>query len=258
MSTPLISTTVRPVGYVGYSAVGSTGGSATVGSSSEQDSAQRASSPYVSSEQASTASQSGRDRGLTRAEVLEQQRVIDALQARDREVRQHERAHQAAGAGLAGPASYTFQKGPDGRMYAIGGEVGIDTSPVAGDPRATLEKAQTIIRAAMAPAEPSPQDYRVAASARAMAAEARAEMQKLAEEKAAEETSGEEEGADEVSGAREAQPDSDRAFPPGSEGTGVRESSSSSRELGAVEQRLIKSGAYSQLYPPGTLFSQQA
>lgn len=105
-----------------------------------------------------------------------EQAVVRELAARDREVRQHEMAHQMAGGQYTGGATYTFERGPDGVMYAVGGEVSIDTSPVPGDPEATLQKAQTIERAAMAPADPSPQDLRVAASARAMAAEARAEL----------------------------------------------------------------------------------
>lgn len=102
--------------------------------------------------------------------------VVRELAARDREVRQHEMAHQMAGGQYSGGATYTFERGPDGVMYAVGGQVSIDTSPIPGDPEATLIKAQMIERAAMAPADPSPQDRRVAASARAMAAEARAEL----------------------------------------------------------------------------------
>ena len=100
------------------------------------------------------------------------------LKVRDREVRAHERAHAAAAAGVAHSAPrYTFTRGPDGRQYAIGGEVSIDTSPVAGDPEATLKKARIIQRAALAPAEPSAQDRAVAARARAMAQNAQAEIQ---------------------------------------------------------------------------------
>lgn len=61
-------------------------------------------------------------------------------------------------------------------MYAVAGEVGIDTSAIPGDPQATLRKAQTILRAALAPADPSPQDRQVAAQANAMAQQARLEM----------------------------------------------------------------------------------
>jgi hypothetical protein len=47
---------------------------------------------------------------------------------------------------------------PDGCDYALGGEVAIDTSAIAGDPEATLRKMEQIRRAALAPANPSGQD----------------------------------------------------------------------------------------------------
>lgn len=80
------------------------------------------------------------------------------------------------GGQLAGSPSYTYQRGPDGVRYAVGGEVPIDVSKVPGDPQATLEKMQLVQRAALAPAEPSSQDRRVAALAAQQAAEARAEL----------------------------------------------------------------------------------
>lgn len=104
-------------------------------------------------------------------------KVVSQLKQRDAEVRSHEAAHLAAAGGIAtGGASFEYQQGPDGGQYAIGGEVRIDTSPVAGDPAATLQKADTIRRAALAPAEPSGPDMQAAASATAMAAKAQAEL----------------------------------------------------------------------------------
>jgi len=101
---------------------------------------------------------------------------IRQLKARDAEVKSHEAAHAAVGGQLAGSPSYTYQRGPDGVRYAVGGEVPIDVSKVAGDPQATLEKMQRVQRAALAPAEPSVQDRRVAALAAQQAVEARAEI----------------------------------------------------------------------------------
>lgn len=104
-------------------------------------------------------------------------RVLRVLKQRDREVRAHEQAHlSAAGRFALGGAGFEYQRGPDGRLYAVGGDVQIDTSPVPGDPRATLEKAETVRRAALAPSEPSAQDRRVAAQASRMAAAASAEI----------------------------------------------------------------------------------
>lgn len=104
-------------------------------------------------------------------------RVVQQLKRRDQEVRQHERAHATAASGIAlGPPRYDYTRGPDGRRYAIGGEVQIDVAPVPNDPRATVEKAGKIRRAALAPANPSQQDRAVAARASAMAMEARLEL----------------------------------------------------------------------------------
>ena len=103
--------------------------------------------------------------------------VISQLKARDREVRAHEQAHlSAAGSYATSGASYSYQTGPDGKRYAIGGEVGIDTSPIANDPEATLQKAMIVQQAALAPAQPSTQDLRVASAASQMINEARAEI----------------------------------------------------------------------------------
>ncbi len=114
--------------------------------------------------------------------------LVQQLQQRDRAVRAHELAHVAAGGQyVTSPANYQYQVGPDGRRYAVGGEVSIDTS-VPADPEEALAKAEVIERAALAPVDPSPQDYRVAARARQMAAEARRE---LAAEQLEERTAGE-------------------------------------------------------------------
>lgn len=103
----------------------------------------------------------------------EAQSQLRALQQRDAKVRSHEQAHLAAGgAHVTGGASYTYQKGPDGRQYAIGGQVSIDVSAVPGDAEATREKARQVRRAALAPGEPSGQDRQVAAKAARLEAQA--------------------------------------------------------------------------------------
>ncbi len=103
-------------------------------------------------------------------------RQIEKLKQRDREVRAHEQAHVLTGGSLvvAGPF-YEFQEGPDGRQYAIGGDVQIDTSKEE-DPEATLEKARRIRAAALAPSDPSAQDLKVAAQASQMEIEAQQEI----------------------------------------------------------------------------------
>ena len=81
----------------------------------------------------------------------------------------------AAGGGLTSPASYTYERGPDNKMYAVAGEVGISTGE-GNTPQESLNKAQTIRRAALAPADPSPQDLKVAAQAASMEMSARAQI----------------------------------------------------------------------------------
>lgn len=103
------------------------------------------------------------------------QPLIQQLQRADISVRQHEAAHQAAGGPYAGGASFTYTRGPDGKNYATAGEVPVDTSPER-DPQATIRKMETVKAAALAPADPSPQDLRVAQQADAAKAQAQQEL----------------------------------------------------------------------------------
>lgn len=107
----------------------------------------------------------------------QQQQQIQELQRADSSVRQHEAAHQAAGGPYAGGASFTYTRGPDGKNYATAGEVPVDTSPER-DPQATIRKMDTVKAAALAPADPSPQDLRVAQQADAAKAQAQQETRK--------------------------------------------------------------------------------
>lgn len=107
--------------------------------------------------------------------------AIAALKSTDQNVRAHEAAHLAAAGGLAtGGAQFTYETGPDGVRYAVGGEVSISVSE-GQTPEETLQRAEQIRRAALAPADPSSQDLAVAAMAEQMAARAR---QQIASEQA--------------------------------------------------------------------------
>ena len=108
------------------------------------------------------------------------QAKVQQLKKRDLEVKSHEQAHlSAAGSYATGGASFTYTTGPNGVRYATGGEVGIDTSKVEGNPEATIRKADAIRRAALAPASPSSQDQLVARNASAMSQTARVELIEL-------------------------------------------------------------------------------
>ena len=105
----------------------------------------------------------------------DEERLVRDLQSRDSEVRAHEAAHQAAGGGMTGAASYTYQQGPDGKMYAIGGEVSISMKS-GSTPEETIANARQVAAAAMAAGSPSPQDFSVASSARVMEMKAQQQL----------------------------------------------------------------------------------
>lgn len=108
----------------------------------------------------------------------EEKQQVNQLKKRDAEVKAHEAAHMAAGGAVVqGGASYQYERGPDGKMYAVGGEVKIDISPER-TPEATIRKMQQVKRAALAPAQPSGTDRAVAARAAQIEAKARAERSK--------------------------------------------------------------------------------
>jgi hypothetical protein len=107
-------------------------------------------------------------------------RELRSMKQRDREVRQHEQAHLAAGgAHVNGGATFGYETGPDGRRYAVSGEVSIDAAPLPDDPEATIRKMQVVRSAALAPAEPSAQDRAVAVEAAQTEAEARAQQREM-------------------------------------------------------------------------------
>jgi hypothetical protein len=107
----------------------------------------------------------------------QQAQVINELTLRDKEVRAHELAHAAVGGSVTGAPNYSFEIGPDGQQYAVGGEVSVDLSTVAGNPSATIAKMQKVHAAALAPANPSAQDIKVAANAVQIILQAQSELQ---------------------------------------------------------------------------------
>lgn len=148
----------------------------------EQDPAVQSTSVKQSSETAGPGLQQEQQHASQDSAAKQQQQqdleVISELAARDREVRAHEQAHASIGGSFAGSPSYTLEQGPNGVSYAVGGEVSISTSGVSGDPEATIRKADTVRRAALAPASPSAQDRSVAAQATQMKVQAQVELAK--------------------------------------------------------------------------------
>ena len=93
------------------------------------------------------------------------------------EVYAHEQKHKQAAGKYGGPIVIET----DGQGIPTGGHVNVQM-PVLDkkDPNKTIEHANTIMESAMAPKDPSPQDYEVAAKARATKAEAKSQLAKNA------------------------------------------------------------------------------
>jgi hypothetical protein len=107
----------------------------------------------------------------------DEQQIVAELKVTDQKVRAHEQAHISAGGSyILGGATFEYEKGPDQKRYAVGGEVSIDSSPIRDNPEATIAKMQVVRAAALAPAEPSAQDRAVASSASMEEGQARAEL----------------------------------------------------------------------------------
>ena len=130
-----------------------------------------------------TAAEEGAQRGPDGL-TDEQRAQVQKLRETDQEVRAHEQAHARAGGPYASAPRYDYVRGPDGKRYAVSGEVQIDSAPVGGNPKATIRKMEVVIRAALAPAEPSAQDSKVAAQARANKAEAQIELRQQEQQEA--------------------------------------------------------------------------
>lgn len=98
------------------------------------------------------------------------------MQDVDTSIRMHEAAHQRAGGGYTGGVSYVYQKGINHREYVSGGEVSIAV-PLGTSPEETLRNMRRVKQAALAPADPSPQDLRVALQAAAVMARMEGQLQ---------------------------------------------------------------------------------
>ena len=132
--------------------------------------------------QEQSAQQADRQAQEERIQLEDDVDLVRDLASRDREVRAHEQAHQSVGGQHAGAMAFSFQSGPDGKRYAVGGEVPIDMGRVAGNPEANLQKGEQVRRAALAPAEPSNQDRQVAVAASQMVLEAQTEIRQVERE----------------------------------------------------------------------------
>lgn len=146
------------------------------------------------------ATQAAKEHGHSDTQPSEaEERAEQKLKQIDTKVRAHERAHSAAGGAYAGTPSYKFTEGPNGKRYAVSGEVQIDASPVRDNPEETIRKMEVVISAALAPADPSSQDLAVARQAQTTRAQAQAAINKKHEAER-EENSTRETGSEDPSG----------------------------------------------------------
>jgi hypothetical protein len=154
-------------------ASGVTGQGTAIVSRGQQDDGQGNAEPAKEKTRGATGPKGPDGEALTQAQQLQ----VAELEVIDTKVRAHELAHlAAAGSYATGGASFQYAKGPDGKQYAVGGEVGIDTGKESS-PEATISKMQTVRAAALAPADPSPQDQKVAARASLVISEVSQELQ---------------------------------------------------------------------------------
>lgn len=115
---------------------------------------------------------------LKRLEEQKIKMIIEKLKMRERKVIAHEMAHKIVGGRYTGPVHYIYTRGPDGKYYITGGDVSIDVSEES-NPEDTIRKMQIVRAAALAPADPSPQDIRVAQIATIKEIKARIELAQM-------------------------------------------------------------------------------
>ncbi len=161
----------------------------------------------------------------------EEKAKVDELKARDKEVRVHEQQHKAAGGQYASQPSYTKETGPDGREYIVDGKVDISISEES-TPEKTIAKMKQVYAAALAPAEPSSQDRKVAAEAKSKQHEA--EMEISREKSSGNETEPAKKDSEEISDKK------------------VKDASSGSSELSSKMQRrnMAISNRYNSSWSP--------
>lgn len=91
-------------------------------------------------------------------------RRIARMKNWEQSVVSHENTHMQVGGEFAGSPSYIYQKGPDGKLYIVGGEVSMRL-PAGGDLEKLKGALERVKRAAMSPSDPSAQDQKTAALA---------------------------------------------------------------------------------------------
>lgn len=126
-------------------------------------------SPHSSGGEAKQKSESGLIQNPVSRQV-----VSTAMQDKSNEIKRHEERHSVALRDVDSDAKpqYKEEQGPDGRKYAVAGEVNTNVVPVPGNAKATEKKADAIYRSAMHDEKRSKEDNQVARQAMQMKQEA--------------------------------------------------------------------------------------
>ncbi|MFZ2959902.1 MAG: putative metalloprotease CJM1_0395 family protein [Candidatus Ozemobacteraceae bacterium] len=137
--------------------------------SSIAESAQKTNSKLSGSSKDTKSADNKNDRSQkTRLEELERQDayIRMAIDARSLQLKP----------GMQGLPTYEFVRGPDGKQYAVSGELPLNVEKVQGDPEATIQNAQNIRRVALSSPSPAPGDRMAAIEASRIEYEARLEL----------------------------------------------------------------------------------
>ena len=95
--------------------------------------------------------------------AIRNQQKQELIRKNYREIYEHEMAHKNAAGSLAG--AIVIEKNSEG--IPIGGHVSIRMPKLDKlHPKETIKQAETVFKAAMAPSDPSSQDYKVASEAK--------------------------------------------------------------------------------------------
>ncbi len=101
-----------------------------------------------------------------------EQKAVNELKSRDKEVRLHEAEHMRNPELISvGGPKFTYAIGPDGKAYAIGGNVTLTTGKPKS-PEDAMQKAMALKNSSMGVGEPSSKDIGASISAGAMFQEA--------------------------------------------------------------------------------------
>ncbi len=115
-------------------------------------------------------------------EVRNDDPALQRIKNIDRNVRLHENSHASAdGVQTIGTARYKYAEGPDGKLYAVGGEVTVAVQS-SGKPEDNLRAARALRSSALSSDNPSPADFAAAADAGQIEIEALSQMAKRAKE----------------------------------------------------------------------------